>query len=359
VGADSSQAAWKLIQSGGFSLVLLDVMMPGISGAQLPKRIVDFDPNIICIMIAGYATMSMGVQAIKEGAYDFIAKPFDAHTLLLAVDQGLARRRLAMGASQLAEVEQERDTLAQRKAELEQLDRVKSAFTITVAHELRAPVAAIQSYLRLILDGYIPPSRQHEYLERAEKRADLLLDLVGDLLELARLRDPDLGVDREPVNITEELRETCKLMAGQAQEKHLQFNISIPDGSIFVWASPRHIRQLWSNLISNAIKYTEEGSITVVVAVQHSQVVISVKDTGIGIPAEDLERVFDDFYRTKAAKACSQMGTGLGLPLVKRIVETYGGQIDVESAVGEGTQFAVTLPLQHSARSEAEETSPQ
>jgi len=358
VGADSGEAGWELIQSESFALALIDVMMPDISGMELLKRIIEFNPNIICIMITGYATISMAVQAIKEGAYDFISKPFDANTLLLAVNQGLDRRRLAMDASRLAEVEREKDALEQRKAELEQLDRVKSAFTMTVAHELRAPVAAIQSYLRLILDGYIPPEKQQKYLIRAERRARAQLELIGDLLDLARLRNPDVCIERESVDVAQELREACEMMAGQAQEKNLQFNVSIPDSPICVWANPRHIRQLWSNLISNAVKYTEEGSVTVVMAVQDSRVVISVKDTGIGIPEDDLKRVFEDFYRTRAAKACSQMGTGLGLPLVKRIVEMYGGQIGVESTVGKGSQFTVTLPLQRSAQSEAEDKTP-
>jgi len=345
VGANSGEAGWELLQSDDFDLVLIDVMMSDISGMELLQRLVELNPDIICIMITGYATISMAVQAIKEGAYDFIAKPFDANTLLLAVNQGLDRRRLAMEACRLADVEKEKDALEQRKTELEQLDRVKSAFTVTVAHELRAPVAAIQSYLRLILDGYIPADRQREYLIRAETRARAQLDLIGDLLDLARLRNPDLCIDRECVDIAQELRDVCELMAGQIQEKSLQFSVSIPESSVHVLANTRHIRQLWSNLISNAIKYTKAGSVTVVMEVQDSKVVTCITDTGIGIAKEDLDRIFEDFYRTKAAKAYTQMGTGLGLSLVKRIVETYGGEIDIQSTVGEGSQFTVTLPL--------------
>lgn len=229
---------------------------------------------------------------------------------------------------------------------------MKSAFTVTVAHELRAPVAAIQSYLRLILDGYIPADRQREYLIRAETRARAQLELIGDLLDLARLRNPDLCIECESVDVAQELRETCELMTGQTQEKSLRFSVSIPEGPIHVWASSRHIKQLWSNLISNAIKYTEEGSVTVTMQVQDSKVTTCVTDTGIGISEEGLERIFEDFYRTKAAKVCTQMGTGLGLSLVRRIVATYGGEIDVKSTVGEGSQFTVTLTLQHPTLSE-------
>ena len=229
---------------------------------------------------------------------------------------------------------------------MEQLDRVKSSFTLTVAHELRAPVAAIQSYLRLILDGYIPPEQQRQYLVRAEQRASAQLELISDLLDLARLQNPDLQVKIEPVDLAQSLREVCDLMGSYAQEKQIQFSVSIPETEIIIAANPKHIQQLWTNLVSNAIKYTNEGgAVDVTMTVQEEQVITTVRDTGIGIAPEDIARIFEEFYRTKAAKAFVQMGTGLGLALVKRIVETYHGQIDLQSKVEEGSTFTVTLPL--------------
>jgi cell cycle sensor histidine kinase DivJ len=198
----------------------------------------------------------------------------------------------------------------------------------------------------LILDGYIPADKQREYLVRAERRAQAQLELIGDLLDLARLRNPDLCVEQELVDVAQELREACELMSGQAQEKGLQFSSEIPDDSVLVQTNPRHIRQLWSNLISNAVKYTQEGSVTVTMAEENNHVITRITDTGIGIAKEDRERIFEDFYRTKAAKTCSQMGTGLGLALVKRIVETYGGQVNIKSVVGKGSTFTVSLPTQ-------------
>ena len=345
--AATGQEGWQQVQSRRFDLVLLDVMMPDISGMELLKWITAFDPDIICIIITGYATIELAVQAIKEGAYDFIAKPFDADTLVLAVHQGLERRRLAREARRLAQVEAEKEALERRKVELEQLDRVKSSFTLTVAHELRAPVAAIQSFLRLILDGYIPPEQQRQYLMRAEQRAAAQLDLIADLLDLARLQNPNQRVELEPVNLAESLREVCDLMSSRAQEKQIQFTVSLPEADPFMAAEPKHIRQLWSNLVSNAIKYTPVGgAVTVSMIIEDGQAVTTVRDTGIGIAPDDLPRLFQEFYRTKAAKAYSQMGTGLGLAIVKRVVETYHGQIGVQSTVGQGSTFTVTLPME-------------
>ena len=356
--AATGEEGWQRIQSGQFDLVLLDVMMPGISGMELLKRTIAFDPDLVCIIITGYATIELAVQAIKQGAYNFIAKPFEANSLLLTVHQGLERRRLSLEARRLAQVEAEKEALERRNAELEkealerrmaeleQLDRVKSSFTLTVAHELRAPVAAIQSYLRLILDGYIPAEDQREYLARAEQRASAQLELIGELLDLAHLQNPDLRIKREPVNLAESLQEACELMRSLAQEKRVLFFVSIPEKTPTVSADVKHIKQLWVNLVSNAIKYTlTGGAVSVTMEVQDEQVVTSVQDTGIGIAPEDLTRIFEEFYRTKAAKEYSEMGTGLGLPLVKRIVETYHGRIDVQSTVAKGSIFTVTLPI--------------
>jgi signal transduction histidine kinase len=356
--AATGEEGWQQIQSGQFDLVLLDVRMPDINGMELLKRTVAFAPDLVCIIITGYATIELAVQAIKEGAYDFIAKPFEANTLLLTVRQGLERRRLSLAARRLAQLEAEKEALERRNAELErealerrmreleQLDRVKSDFTRTVAHELRAPVAAIQSYLRLMLDGYISLEEQKEYLARAEQRTSAQLELIADLLDLARLQNPDLSIKREPVNPVESLQEVCELMNSRAQEKKIVFIASIPKETLTISADPKHIKQLWTNLVSNAIKYTPEGgAVSVTMEVQDGQVVTSVSDTGIGISPEELPHIFEEFYRTKAAKTHSEMGTGLGLSLVKRIIETYHGHIDVQSTVGKGSTFTVTLPV--------------
>jgi signal transduction histidine kinase len=358
VVTSTGEEGWEQAQSGQFDLALLDVMMPGINGIELLKRIVAFDPYLVCIIITGYATIELAVQAIKDGAYNFIAKPFESSALLLTVNQGLEKRQLSLETRRLSQLEAEKEALERRNAELErealerrnleleQLNRVKSSFMLTVAHELRAPLAAIQSYLRLLIDGYIPAQEQREYLVRTEQRTAEQLELISDLLNLARLQNPDLEIKREPVSPAESLREVCELLNSRAQEKRITFTVSIPRQTPTILADPKHIRQLWCNLVSNAIKYTHEGGVVnVTMEVQDNQIVTSVHDTGIGIAPEDLTQIFEEFYRTKAAKAYSQMGTGLGLSISKHIVETYQGHIDVESTVGKGSTFTITLPI--------------
>lgn len=344
--ADGQEGLEKL-ESDRFDLVLLDMMMPGISGLEMLERISALDPDLVCVVITGYATVELAVQAIKKGAYDFIAKPFDSDTLLLTVDQGMEKRTLSLQAQRLAVLEAEAQELARQKTELERLDRLKSTFTLTVAHELRAPVAAIQSYLRLILDGYIAPEDQAKYLARAERRAQAQLELVNDLLDLARLQDPDVLPEAESVHLDQVLAEVLDAMAANADEKGIRVTSEVATDLPPVSVSAGHAKQLWTNLISNAIKYTPDGGEVQVSLVESDGTLVgSVTDTGIGIAEDEIPLLFEEFYRSKAAKKHTQMGTGLGLAIVKRILDTYGGTIAVESEAGQGSTFTFELPIE-------------
>jgi len=136
------------IQSDDYDLALIDVMMPGISGIDLISRIHERDPETVCIIITGYATVELAVTAIKKGAYDFLTKPFTTDDLLLVVHQGMERRRLSLEARRLQKIEEEAQKLAAEKARLEELDRAKVAFIRLVTHELQAPISAISTYSR-------------------------------------------------------------------------------------------------------------------------------------------------------------------------------------------------------------------
>ena len=229
--------------------------------------------------------------------------------------------------------------------ELKKLDKARSQFIRLVTHELRAPVAAIQSYLKLILEGYVPPEKEREIIRKAERRAWEQLDLIGDLLELARLHEAKVEAKMEPVDMAGVLEEISDLMRARAEDKGLSFNVQIEPDLPPVKTNVEHMKQLWTNLISNAIKYTEPGGVVKVSLVQNPNYVVgTVQDTGIGIAPEDIPHVFDEFYRAENAKAIERQGTGLGLPIVKRIVETYGGRIWVESELGRGSKFTFVLP---------------
>lgn len=341
--APTGATGLRKLHEGSFDLVLLDLMMPGMSGIEALDHIHEIDPDIVVIIITGYATVEAAVKTIKKGAYDFISKPFTSDDLILVVNQGLEHRRLTLETRRLRTIEEEAKGLARAKQELEKLDAMKSRFMLTVAHELRAPLGAIQGYLGLILDGYAGEDEQ-EMLESAHQRCGELLDVIHDLLILAQMKERATDVKKTTVSVADVLEEVVSLLKGQAEQKDVTFRLEMSSRPEML-ANRENLKQLWTNLISNAVKYTSAGG-TVVASVDEKDghVVGTVSDTGMGIPADDMPRIFDDFYRTKEAKEIDPHGTGLGLPIVKAIIETYGGTIDVDSKPGEGTTFTFSLP---------------
>lgn len=235
--------------------------------------------------------------------------------------------------------------LARLNARLADVDKARSQFIRLVTHELRAPVAAIQSYLRLILDGYVPAEKQREIIEKSERRALEQLALISDLLDLARLQDKRGEDEPVPVDVGTVLLGVADLMRARAEDKDLLFSVEVEPGLPPVKATTEHVKRLWTNLISNAIKYTEPGGIVVVTLAQNANYVVgTVRDTGIGMAPEQMAHLYEEFYRTEEAKMMERQGTGLGLSIAKRIIDSYGGRLWAESEKGKGSRFSFALP---------------
>ncbi|MDD3825754.1 MAG: ATP-binding protein [Anaerolineae bacterium] len=332
--------ALALLRRNTYELFLLDVMLPGGSGLDLLDPILSRDPDATCIIITGFSSIEVAVEAIRRGAYNFLSKPFTSDTLLVAVNQAVERRRLKA-------IERASQELEQAKEELERLDQVKSQLMLKVAHELRAPVAAVQSYVNLVLAGYVSDKELTPMLKRVQERLQEMLDVIADLLELARLKQAaQQNVPTAPVDMAEILREVCDLLRPQAQAKGQEFVVEV-DGQPCIVADHEHMRQIWMNLVSNAIKYTPQGGRVSVKLESDGQMLRgTVQDSGIGIAKEDMQNLFQEFFRTEQAKASGQMGTGLGLSIVKQVVDSYQGTIKVESSPGSGSRFSFELPLQ-------------
>jgi two-component system sensor histidine kinase/response regulator len=341
--SDTAAAGLRKLHEDSFDLVLLDLMMPGMSGMEALGRIQEVDPDIVVVIITGYATVEAAVKTIKKGAYDFISKPFTADDLILVVNKGLEHRRLSLETKRLRTIEEEAKELARAKVELEKLDAMKSRFMLTVAHELRAPIAAIQGYLGLILDGYATDDEE-EMIENAHRRCGELLDMIHDLLLLAHMKEKATEVKARTVSVAQVLEEIADLLRTEAEQKGLTFKVEIADQPEML-ADEEHLKQLWTNLISNGIKYTPRGGrVLASLHQEDGQIVGVVSDTGVGIAEDDIPRIFEEFYRTPQAKEMKEHGTGLGLSIVREIIETYGGTIDVESEPGQGSTFSFTLP---------------
>lgn len=345
--AENGPAGLRKLRESHFDILLLDAMLPGMSGMQVLEQVRQEFPDLICIIITGYATVELAVQAIRQGAHDFIAKPFTAEMLLQVISRELERQRLIKEARRVQQLEEEARELARAKAELEKLDAVEGRFMLTMVHILRAPVAVMQNYVQLIRKGYVPAEEQPEMLERIEQRAGELLTTLDDLLMLAYLKERVGAQDVETVSLADALESILPAMSERAAQRQIQLQVEVQERPA-VRANPDHIKALWSHLLDNAIRYTPAGGqvrVTISTDTEQKQAVGAVSDTGIGIPVDEIPRIFEEFYRTEEARRMQEMGTGLGLAIVRQVVEMYGGTIEVQSEVGQGSTFRFRLPL--------------
>ncbi len=231
---------------------------------------------------------------------------------------------------------------------LQNAERARALFVRTVTHELRAPVSGAQSLLRVMVRGMTGEltRQQREILDRVETRLDNLMELVNDLLALAASKTVELQEAPRAIPVQESVQHAIDLASQLAGEKQVRLTFEAPAEAIQVRATPDGLAQIFGNLVGNAVKYTPQGGrVTVQVGRQPAGVVVTVADTGMGIPAEDLPHLWEEFFRAGNAKRSGIEGTGLGLSIVKRLVETYEGMISVQSAEGKGTTFTVSLPI--------------
>jgi signal transduction histidine kinase len=327
-----------------FDLILLDAMMPGMSGLELLERIQDHDPDTVCVMITGYATVDLAAQAMKKGAQDFLPKPFTSDELLTAVNRGLEERHLRQRLREEREQQEQLLQLERARQETAKLDAIESRFMLVVVHELRNPAGVLKNYLQLMRAGYVEQDEWDEYLEKLDLRASQLLNMLDDLLELAHLKATSGSTNVKPVAVAGILEEVVGQLRPSAEAKGLNLKVQIKAQPTML-AQAAHLRSLWTNLLKNAIQYTLSGYVKVLLFEERDQLVTSVADSGIGISAEELRRVFQEFYRSETAKAEVPLGTGLGLAIVNQILNIYHGSIQVDSTPGKGSTFTIHLPL--------------
>lgn len=229
--------------------------------------------------------------------------------------------------------------------EVRYLQRVRQDFVSNVSHELRTPLASLRALAETLSDGALedPPAAQR-FLERIEVEVDAMTQMVQELLDLSRIESGKASLNRRPVSVDEAVISPVERLYPQAQRARIELSMHVPPDLPDVFIDAGRIQQVVINLVHNAIKFTPPGGdITVNAHHEEEHVVISVADTGAGIPEEDLPRVFERFYKSDRAR--SGGGTGLGLAIAKHIVQAHGGEIWVESIEGRGCTFYFSLPL--------------
>ena len=239
--------------------------------------------------------------------------------------------------------------------QLERANRLKSEFLASVSHELRTPMNAIIGYTKLMLDGLDGEltAQQSTDLFRVAQAADNLLGLINGLLDLAKIEAGKMELNVEEVSMNEVTEEALELVRPHADEKGLEVRSLIPSALPNVWGDRARVRQVLANMLANAVKFTERGSVSVSASSAEGWVTISVTDTGVGITPEAQAYVFDEFRQADSSTTRRYGGTGLGLAISKRLITLHGGRIWVDSEVGKGSTFHFTLPIRVRAGSEA------
>lgn len=236
---------------------------------------------------------------------------------------------------------------AQETAELERVEAAKSRFIHVATHELRSPIAVAQSLVRNVVKGYAGPltEPQKDLFARISARLDFLEHLVNDLLDLAASRAPELAEEECAVAVNASVGRAALLLMPRAEEKGVNLVFRPCCEELAVLATEEGLDRIFVNLIENGIKYTPPGgTVSITMGQEEGRVWVKVADTGIGIPPEAMPHLFEEFYRAPNARALNAVGTGLGLTIVRELVERYRGRIEVESEVGKGTTFTVTFP---------------
>lgn len=459
--ASRGAEALKVLQSETVGIVLLDLKMPGMDGMEVLSRIQDADPSILVIIITGFATVEVAIEAMKQGAYDFIPKPFDPDQLRIVVNRADEKLRLtreaealqkerrrtladlgreqsrtrtileslpygvvvtnaegrvvlmnpafrqlfrigqAIGSGKMIEdylpdkglckmvveiskgqhidfedipayefelsdgtylLARGRPVLGERReclgavlnlveiTALKSLDKLKSEFVAKVSHELRSPLATIHEQLALVINDLVGEAlkdNQH-ILSRAKEKTQGLMHLIGDLLDLSRIEEGVICHEPQPVHIEVLLKDISDFLQARANQKRQTLSLHVPETPLPpLTADPIGLESIFGNLISNAINYTPEGGeIRVVADVVGIHLRVQVIDSGFGIAPQHIDKIFERFYRVKNDKTRYITGTGLGLPIVKGLVDSLGGMISVESEPGKGSVFEVLLPLE-------------
>ena len=339
--AISGPMAIKSVQAALPDVILMDINMPEMNGYEVCEYLKAHEQtaDIPVIFLSALSETLDKVKAFSVGGVDYITKPFHIEEVIARVENHLAIRSLQKKL-QASEAETRR-ALAKEK----ELNRLKSEFVAMVSHDFRTPLTSIQGFSELLCyqDDKLSPPERSRYFEKIGLAVDRMLELVDQVLTIGSLEASEATLKVSLLDLREfcqDLIETLQITTGEQHpiQCHIEGNCHQ------VWLDEGLLRPILTNLLSNAIKYSPKGGdIQLNLACQSSQVVFVVRDQGIGIPAKDQSHLFEAFHR------CSNVGqikgTGLGLAIVRQCVEAHQGTISVESQVGAGTAFTVTLPL--------------
>jgi two-component system, sensor histidine kinase and response regulator len=311
-------------------ILLLDNKLPGIQGIEVLEYIRKRNFDIVVAMITSYASLDVAIRATRDGAIDFIPKPFTPQELKSSIEnisKQLYLKRITHKMKQEGK-------------------KIRYQFLSVLSHELKAPLNALEGYLRMMqekqagdrIEDYATP------IERSLQRIQGMRSLIMDLLDFTKIRLERKEEKIQEVNLTEVANDAIVTVQPYAIQMDVSINLDVRTEAI-IMADPDDMEIVFNNLISNAVKYNKRGGkaeITIDCSV--SEAILIFSDTGIGINKTDTENLFTEFVRIKNEKTRNITGSGLGLSIVKKVIELYHGTINVESTPDVGTQFTIRIP---------------
>lgn len=238
------------------------------------------------------------------------------------------------------------NTLNYMATELDTLESEQRKFISNVSHDFRSPLTSIKGYIEAIVDGTIPPEMQEKYLNIILFETERLNKLTQNILDLNNFGHHGISLDVSDFDINQLIRNTTMTFEGVCSKKGLTFDLLLTEKQLFVKGDMSKIQQVFYNLIDNATKFSNNNtSIFIETSIKNGKVLISIKDSGIGIPSDSIKKIWDRFYKTDLSRGKDKKGTGLGLAIVKEIIQAHNENINVVSTEGVGTEFTFTLPL--------------
>ncbi|MCW9050648.1 MAG: hybrid sensor histidine kinase/response regulator [Deltaproteobacteria bacterium] len=331
--AENGREALKLLETEPVDVVLTDVMMPNFTGLELLQQIKEHQPEMAVILMTGYSNQEIILDALKAGADDFINKPINILQLNTTVDKVFEKQKIRL-----------------ELTNLRRIDKLKSDFLGLISHKLKTPATAISLFIQNIAEGVESPddSNFKQMVSMVQAETAHLEQLIQDLLYFSEATLQDEELTLEPVDLGSVAEQIATALRPAAANKKIHYQIAIDPPLLLkpLMLNPQRIHFSVRALIDNAIKFTpDEGTVRIEGNLADGQAVLAIKNTGIGIPQQELTKIFNKFYQVDPEHTGQVRGFGLGLYYARDFIRSMGGQLYINSQPGTGTEAIIEFPL--------------